>query len=47
VVFKCYVTLKQGETINDILKIAGNDRCADCNEKFPKWASLNLVEAIK
>ena len=26
----------------EITKVNGNDRCADCNTKSPRWVSVNL-----
>ncbi|ORZ14535.1 hypothetical protein BCR42DRAFT_417132 [Absidia repens] len=28
--------------LNEILKLPGNDRCADCSAKNPRWASYSL-----
>lgn len=29
-------------TMDECLKVEGNDICADCSTKFPKWASINI-----
>merc|ERR1712137_1063601 len=30
------------QILEEILKQPGNDRCADCSDKGPRWASVNL-----
>ncbi|KAI8096717.1 uncharacterized protein BX664DRAFT_258433 [Halteromyces radiatus] len=28
--------------LNELLKLPGNDKCADCNAKNPRWSSYSL-----
>jgi len=30
------------DSITTLIKLAGNDVCADCGQSFPEWASINL-----
>ncbi|KAI8991610.1 hypothetical protein BDF20DRAFT_810856 [Mycotypha africana] len=34
--------VKNERILNDLAKYPGNDRCADCNSKNPRWASYSL-----
>ncbi|KAI9358075.1 hypothetical protein BD770DRAFT_321223 [Pilaira anomala] len=34
--------VKHERMLNDLFKLPGNDRCADCTAKNPRWASYSL-----